>query len=208
MAWSPTYATAEDLGEWLPEADPVADAAELALAIEAASRAVDRSANRQFGLVAAPEARQYTAEFDRHAHRWIIEIDDVQTLTGLTVELDNDADGVTEATVTAYQLTPVNASSNGRPFTRIEILPGAPVKPNGSRFGVKVTARWGWSSVPEPIKLATMIQAARLLARRESSTGPMESMKVDDVSYAWRAADLDADVAASVAPFRRVWGAA
>ena len=37
------------------------DDVQIALAVTAASRAIDRRTNRQFGLVAAPEARYYTA---------------------------------------------------------------------------------------------------------------------------------------------------
>jgi len=206
MAWSPTYSSGDDLAAWLNNADPVADAAELALAVETASRAVDRATGRQFGLVAAPEIRYYTAEYDRNLCRWIVDIDDVMTTVGLIVALDNDNDGITEATVTAYALGPINATN--RPWTRIEVLPNAPVKPNGTRHGVKVTARWGWTAVPEAIKLATLTQASRFYARRESLSGPLQSKKVDDVSYSWGATELDDDVATAVAPYRRVWAAA
>jgi hypothetical protein len=201
----PTYASGDDLATWLAEADPVADADELGLAVEAASRAVDRACNRSFGLAPAPEARHYTAEYDRHLGLWLVDIDDVQTTTGLVVELDNDRDGAAETTVTAYQLAPVN--STDRPYIRIEFLPGAPVKPNGVRHGVKVTARWGWTEVPDSIVLATLTQASRFYARRENPSGPLQSKKVDDVSYGWHATDLDSDVATLVAPYRRVWGA-
>jgi hypothetical protein len=52
------------------------------LAIEAASRAVDKACNRRFGLVASPEARIYTAEYHRTLGRWVIDVDDVQTTAG------------------------------------------------------------------------------------------------------------------------------
>ena len=39
--------------------------------------------------------------------------------------------------------------------------------------GVKVTARYGWTTVPDAIKLATLIQANRLFARREDTYGPL-----------------------------------
>ena len=186
----------------------VGEDAELALAAEAASRAVDKATGRQFGLVAAPEVRYYTAEWDRIAGRWLVDVDDLQTTVGVIVQLDNDNDGTPESTVTAYQLGPVNALPTGRPWTRIEFLPGAAVKPNGSRYGVHITARWGWTAVPDAIKLATLTQAARFYSRRESPTGPLTSKRVDDVAYQWGAADLDEDVATAVAPYRRLWVAA
>lgn len=204
MAWAPTYASDADLADWLGVPD---EGTELALAVEAASRAIDQATGRQFGLVAAPEVRCYTAEYDRHIGRWIVDIDDLQTLVGMIVQLDNDGDGSPEASVTDYRPGPVNALPGGRPWTRLEILPAAPVKPNGARDGVVVTARWGWTAVPAAIKLATLTQAARFYDRRESPAGPLQSKKVDDVSYSWGASALDDDVATAVAPFRRLWGA-
>jgi hypothetical protein len=208
MAWSPIYASADDLAAWLAEADPVADAAELALAVEAASRAIDQATGRQFGLVVAPEPRYYTAEFDRTLGQWIIDIDDLQTTAGLIVAVDNGGDDFYSESITAYSLSPANAVPNGRPWTRITVKSSSLVKPNGRHNGVRVTALWGWSSIPDAIKLATLTQASRLYDRRESPSGPLSSKKVDDVSYGWRATDLDTDVATAVAPYRKVWAAA
>jgi hypothetical protein len=201
------YCSYDDLKQWIDD-DATGLEPYMVYCIEAASRAVDRATNRQFGLVAAPEVRHFTADYDRQARQWFVDIDDLQTTTGLTIELDNDRDGTAEATVTNYVLTPINAAATGRPWTRIEILPAAPVKPNGVRFGVTVTGRFGWTAVPSTIRVATLLQASRLFARRESQSGPLSNLKVDDVAYAWAAADLDTDVAAAVAPYVRWWGAA
>lgn len=198
-----TYATAADLAAWVG-VDP-ADEAQLTLAVGAASSAIDRACNREFGLAATPSARWFTAEWDRD--QWIIPIDDVMTTAGLVIELDNDRDGIAEAVVTSYRLGPVNAAAKGQPFTRIEILPNGAVKPNGLRHGVAVTAIWGWTEVPDAIRYATLVQAARFYDRRENVGGPLASKRVDDVSYAWRASDLDEDVATAVAPYWRVWAA-
>jgi hypothetical protein len=198
------YATGDDLAAWLA-ADPVADAVQLALAVETASAAVERACNRSFGLVDEPEVRYYTSEYDRRLSGWFVDIDDLMTTDGLVVQFDNDRDNIAESTVVAYQLTPINP--NGKPWTRIEFLPAAPIKPNGIRNGVKVTAQWGWSAVPDAVKLATLLQASRFYARRESQSGPLQSQKIDDVSYTWAARDLDSDVAAAVAPYVRHWAA-
>lgn len=58
-------------------------------------------------------------------------------------------------------------------------------------------------------KLATLIQAARLYERRNNTAGPLSSEKVDDVAYGYGAmTELDTDVAASIAPYRKLWAAA
>ncbi|GFG49443.1 hypothetical protein CQY20_26135 [Mycolicibacterium agri] len=205
MPWQPPYASAADLAGWLGvEVDP-----ELALATEAASRAIDRACNRQFGQISSSEFRYYTAEW--HHDRWLVGIDDLMTDTSLTVEVDNDQDGVPEAEITEYRLTPINAAAIGKPWTAIEILPSSPVKPNGLHHGVRVSARWGWSAVPNAIKLATMIQASRLYERRQNVAGQLREKEVDDVRLQWGltggTVELDADVLASVGAYRRVWAA-
>ena len=201
MPWQPSYCTAAELASRLgvPNADT-----ELAMATEAASRAIDRYAGRQFGLLSSSEFRWYTAEWFRD--RWVIEIDDLMTEASLTIEVDNDQDGTPEAEVTAYRLTPVNNAAIGRPWTRIEVLPASAVKPNGSRNSVRVGARWGWTNVPQPIKLASLILAAKLYSRRASINGPLSSERIDDVAYGYdTGTELDSDVAAMVDPFRKLW---
>lgn len=189
MAWNPSYATASELAAW-NSVDATADVAELTLAIGAASRAVDRAAGRQFGLTDV-EGRVYSAEFDRS--RWLIDIDDVMVLDDLVVTVGGDE--------VDYILGPPNSVANSRPYTRLTLPTG---RPSGL---VVVTARFGWAAVPDAVKLATLLQAARWFSRRESPGGPVTSQRVDDVSVSWAARDLDTDVAAAVAPYRKVWGA-
>lgn len=205
MPWAPAYASAADLAGWLG----VDEDAELLLAADAASRAIDLACGRTFGRVDAPEARHYTAEWYRD--RWHIDIDDLM-VTPVTVEVDNDCDGTPEGEITDYRLTPVNAAAHGRPWTRIEVLPSSAVKPNGLRHGVRITARWGWTDVPFPIMYAALVQASRFWDRRENVGGMLSKHRVDDVEYGWASTganqELDPDVLASIAPYRRVWAAA
>lgn len=204
--WQPPYCHANLLAEWMrldSKTEP-----ELVLCAEAASRAIDKATGRQFGRVAEPEARFYTAEWFKD--RWVVTIDDLMITTGLVIEVDNDQDGTPEAEISDYTLTPANAVAKGFPWTAVEILPRSPVKPNGLRHGVKITAVWGWDSIPRAIETAAMIQAARLYERRDNPAGPLIRKEVDDVRYGWGNAstpELDADVAASIAPFRRYWAA-
>ena len=205
MAWQPSYCSAADLLSWLGvDNDP-----QLSLRAEAASRAIDLACNRQFGVLSSSEFRWYTAEFYRD--RWLVNIDDLMTTTNLTVEVDNDTDGTPEGEITDYRLTPINNAAVGRPWERIEVLPSSSVKPNGLRHGVRVSARFGWTNVPGPIKQATLIQASKFYERRNAVFGPLTRKDVDDVSYQWGSSgtvELDADVAATVAPYRRHWAAA
>ncbi|MBU8808958.1 hypothetical protein KL953_08620 [Mycolicibacterium goodii] len=130
------------------------------------------------------------------------------TEASLTIEVDNDQDGVPEAEVTAYRLNPINAAAVGKPWTRIEVLPGSAVKPNGVPHGVRVSARWGWTNVPNAIKYATLLQAGRFYERRENVSGVLTRHKVDDIELGWSSGavqDLDPDVLASTKPYARLW---
>jgi hypothetical protein len=179
---------------------------ELKLAIETASRSVDRATNRQFGKVDGVESRWYEASFDSRSafglqRRWAVDIDDIMTVAGLVVEL-GDSDAVTGDPITGVIPTPVNAVANGRPWTKL-ILPQGMSVASGQQ--VRVTGLFGWAAVPDAIKLATMIQASRLFARRHSPFGILGSPETrGELRLLER---LDADLMTSVRPFVRMWGA-
>ena len=209
VSWAPAYAHSHDLAAWLHLDNGQWTQPELVYAVEAASRAIDKTAGRQFGKVPTPQTRRFTAEWFKD--RWVLDIDDLMTTEGLTVEVDNDQDGTPEAEITAYDLTPVNAVARGRPWTTLEVLPRSDMKPNGLRNTVHITAQWGWTKIPREIRLACLMQAARFHERRQNVGGPLNRKRVDDVELGWSSAgtyELDADVATIVAPFRRWWAAA
>lgn len=198
MAWAPDYTTVTDL-KTFTRVTSSADDAVLTLAITAASRAVDQFCNRQFGLVAEPEERSYTAEWDRRKVRWIIPIDDVMIVTGFTAEV--------EAGELTTSFRPANAAVVGRPYTSLSVDSDSSFSPCGTEDEVTVTARWGWSAVPDAIEQATLMQAARIFARRSSpfgvsgspDTGPGELRLL---------ARIDADVSVILQPYVRWWAAA
>jgi hypothetical protein len=204
MAWAPEYCTSAELKAYTRIDDNVDDA-QIALAISAASRTVDRYANRQFGLVAAPEARYYTAEYDRDLCRWTVSIDDLMTVTGLLVNADLQDDGTYSDTIDEYALRPVNAAPKGRAWTRIVVHPTSTNRPNGKDAAVEVTARYGWTTVPDQVKQATLLQATRILERRNSPYGIAGSP--DTGSELRLLAKLDVDVAVILGPYVRQWGA-
>lgn len=157
MAWKPDYVTSAELKSYLRIED-AADDPMVALWVTTASRAVDDYCGRQFGQTATVEERTYDAVYDRACWRSVAEIDDVQDVTDMVV---TDANG-NEVAADDYELGPVNAPVKGRPYTRVLL----------ARAGrVTIAARWGWSAVPAPVKNATLLQAARLAARRDAPFG-------------------------------------
>lgn len=204
MAWKPNYADAKELASFVRISD-AADDVQLGLALAAASRAIDRAANRQFGQVNSATTRTYTAAWDTRRERWYVEIDDLMTTTGLLVGYDAGDDLSYSTEITNYQLRPVNAAPDGEPWTELVVRPGAVLQPTALEDGVRITASWGWLAIPDAIKEACLLQASRLLSRRDSPFGVAGS---PETGSELRLLDkLDADVAVAVRPYRRIWGA-
>lgn len=199
MGWQPAYCTAAELAHYAGEGS-VSDP-EMTLAAETASRSVDRACGRQFGLLDEPVARYYTAQYDRHRRVWVIPTDDFATTDGLTVE---SVGPQYDVLLSGYLPAPVNAVVDGKVWTGLVIGSGAPVAPNSTENGVRITALWGWPEVPPAVKLATLIQASRLYSRRVSPFGLAGNPEVGEMRLLER---LDVDLMTSVRPFQRVWGA-
>jgi hypothetical protein len=186
-----TYPDAADLAQWIPAADP--DDPNVVWCIEAAASAIERACGRTF-TITDPEQRTYQAEY--HRGGTLVDIDDVTTTDDLVIVVDGNE-------VSDYTLLPRNAAQKNRPWAQVELT--------GAVHGwVGVTAQWGWDA-PPAIRLATAIQAGRFLDRQNSVAGPLTDYRVDDVEQQWTATgrqDLDPDVLASIAAYRRLWGAA
>lgn len=197
MAWAPDYVTTTELKSYLRIGDTVDDS-ELGYAVTAASRAVDRNCNRQFGLVAAAEARKYTARWDKDRCRYVVEIDDLMTVTGLVVTGEAGA-------IDVFAKQPGNADLTGQPWTRLVVDPTSTTLPTLKEDGVTVTAKYGWTTVPVAVKQATLLQASRLFKRRDAPFGVAGSPELG--SELRLLAQVDPDVAVVLGPYRRWWGA-
>lgn len=202
MAWAPSYATAEELAAFvrIPEGD-FQDEEQLELAIAAASRAIDRAAGRQFGKVDAPEARIYTARYSHTRDRWMVAIDDLMTTDGLEVRFDAAGDETYSVEITGFGLRPANAHLVDRPWEEIVIRPGSSTAVTAAESAVQVTAKWGWAAVPDAVKEACLLQASRLLARRDSPYGVAGSPETGGELRLL--AKVDPDVEVALAPFKR-----
>ncbi|TCC26727.1 phage gp6-like head-tail connector protein [Kribbella speibonae] len=188
MAWAPDYVTATDLKGFLDIPDTTDDA-KLAFAITAASRAIDKHCNRQFGLLSAVEDRVYTARWDVALGKYVLDLDDLMTTTGLVI--------TAAAAVTDYTLRPSNADLNGKPWTRLVLNSGG----RASLDGVTVTAKFGWTAVPVAIKQAAVLQASRLFKRKDAAFGVAGSPELG--SELRLLAKVDPDVAVVLGPYQR-----
>jgi len=171
-------------------------------AIEAASRSIDRIANRRFYQDANASARLY-----RPVDFYRLIVDDISTTSSLVVALDATGNGSytdTLALNTDYILDPVNAPSKGRPYTMVTLVGGTlgtklwPF-PTNFRPGVQVTARWGWPLIPDDIVEATLILSADYMKRASSVGGVVGLSELGAI----RMSPLGRDISAIVRAYRR-----
>lgn len=178
------------------------DNAEIALAITAASRSIDRATNRTFGVAGTATARYYTAV--RENGRYVVPIHDLQTISDLVVATDTVGDDTYASTVIDYTLGPLNAVADGLPWTRLTFdnTVAVPIHTNA----IRITAKWGWTAVPSGIKWACQIQAARYFKRRDAPFGIAGSVEMGSELRLF--SRLDPDVEMLVGDYRRWWAAA
>jgi hypothetical protein len=188
VAWAPDYVSATDIATYLGVGDAV-DNALYGVWATAASRAVDRKCNRQFGKLSVAAARTYRQApyYVPSAGMWQVDIDDVFDLTGLLVN------GVAYASSGAV-LLPDNAPADSRPWTALGFTT-CPTMP------LVVTALYGWAAVPTQVTAAAYLQAARWNFRRNAPSGVAGSP--DSGSEVRLLARLDPDVATTLTGLSR-----
>ncbi len=184
----------------IPSADTVDDAM-LETSIEAASRQIDGYCERVF-YQTADVTRVY-----KPTDNFVTEIDDLVSLTTLKTSSSGTGFDITWAN-TDYQLEPLNGIAGGlvSPATQIRAI-GNYIFPtwnsnnvNAGEATVQVTGTFGWSAVPTAIKQATILLAQRQFKRYDSPLGVAGYGEIGVV----RVSRVDPDIAAILAPFRRM----
>jgi hypothetical protein len=169
-------------------------------AIEAASRTIDRIANRRFWMDANATARLYrTTDF------YTLFVDDIGSTSGLQVAFDATGNGnYTDVQVlnTDYILDPVTAPQQQRPYTQITMV-GADLfpLPISRRPQVQVTAKFGWynGTPPDDVVEACLILAADYVKRASSVGGVLGLSELGAI----RMSPLGRDISAIVRAYRR-----
>ncbi|NBX12845.1 MAG: hypothetical protein EBR06_03355 [Acidimicrobiia bacterium] len=169
-------------------------------AIEAASRTIDRIADRRFYMDANATARLYrTVDF------YTLPVDDIGSTSGLVVAFDATGNGNYTNTLTLntdYVLDPVTAPQKGRPYTAITMV-GATVfpLPISRRPQVQVTAKFGWynGTPPDDVVEACLILSADYVKRASSVGGVLGLSELGAI----RMSPLGRDISAIVRAYRR-----
>jgi hypothetical protein len=179
MAITNGYATLDQFKEQMRlKVNDLVEDARAELSIAAASRQIDAHCGRRFWQDATVVDRQFYADNSR-----ICLVDDISTLTGLVVKVDDDDDGTFETTLTIttnYIVRPLNAADMVpvHPFDELVLVDsnGAvsfPVHGTG-RPGVQVTAKFGWPAIPDDVTKACLVQAGLLFKADDASLGAIQ----------------------------------
>lgn len=158
------YLTLPEFKQYLSIGDTTDDT-ELELAVEAASRALDDACGQRFWQDPSATVRYFTPQ---QPHTMLLasaasdlESVGIVSVTSLAVDTTGDGSYATSwAEGTEYYLAPRAADEADRPYTSLRTLHGWSF-PAGHET-VKVTGIFGWPEVPDVIKKACAIQAAKL----------------------------------------------
>ena len=193
------YCTLSQLKQALRITDQVDDAL-LATAIDAASRWVDGWCDRSFAAAGTAVTFRDFVPTDTFG---IVQIDDCVQVT--EVRVDDDLDQTYSKTLQAidWAAEPVNTTTYGirLPFTRLRSYEDGYWPVWRGQPTVRVYARYGWPAVPDPVRVATMLQASRLYTRNDS---PLGVAGFGDMGAMRGSRFVDPDVEALLAPYRRV----
>ncbi len=206
MPLEPSYVTTGEIRDFLVIGDGVDDF-ELDRVASTASRMIDQYTNRQFGGVTLASTRFYDSLRSGRGYffePFIAPIDDVMDTTDLVVRYASSPGGAYDVTLglnVDFSMQPINAEARNFPWTEIVFTTNA-YPPHGGRE-IEVTARWGWTYVPDSIVEATLLQASRLFARRNSPYGIAGSPEMG--SEMRLLSRVDPDVAVALKKYKRWW---
>jgi hypothetical protein len=190
------------------------DDVELQRALDTASRQIDHLCSRTFEAAQAPATVRFSSPWwDSYGNRWRVPIDDLMTETDLAVLAWTEADEDWTTPVTVSRLLPINAEALGMPWNEL-VLAADTSLPHPSWHGwasddsdeyLMITARWGWTEVPTQVAEACILQAARLVKRRDAVFGIAAA---PDGSSGGRLQDrMDVDAIGALKGLIKYWGA-
>lgn len=141
------------------------------LAIESASRWIDRLSGRIFYDTGSVSARSY-----RPSSPWTCSVDDFSTVTGLIVKTDPGDVGTFSITwtTTTFEVHPLNGispSGQAVPYNELRALNFLTFPVGTYHAPLQITARWGWAATPTDVKLAAIYLAQYLFASKSAPFG-------------------------------------
>jgi hypothetical protein len=182
----------------IPIPDTVDDV-RIELACSAATQMIQQYCQRQFTIDSTATARVFVPE------SWdLVFSEDFYTTTDLVLQTDPGLDGSFSQTWTAtdYQLEPLNQETYGEawPYHTIRAVNSLYFPQDYGRVTVKVTAKWGWASIPYAVKQAAVLQAILIF---KSSDAPFGATPFADTGILRLRSALHPTAAALVQNYRK-----
>lgn len=170
MALGDHYVELDDLKGYLKiKLDKIEQDDNILWAIGSASGEIEKHCNRQFNRTESASARVYEPD-----DAYTVSVDDFWSTTGLIVEVDTLGDGSFSTVVPSsdYEVYPRNGVVDGQigwPYYELQFV--EPLPATRRKGIVRVTAKWGWSEVPEPVRQAAVIIAAETFQLKDAPFG-------------------------------------
>lgn len=166
----------------------------IGLAIDAASRSIDRWTDTEFNTSVAT-ARAFYVSADG-----MVWLDRFTSVTGLVVKTGTDGTYPTTLTSTQFVLQPPDAPARGQAY--YAVLSPIAYFPRSYGFPtLQVTARWGYDTIPADVELAARIKACHLFQRKDS---PMGTAGIDGFGDVTISRAEDPDVHMLLTPYRNL----
>jgi hypothetical protein len=173
--------------------------------INATSRAIENYCGRRFWKDSAPTTRIYKTD-----DSYIAWVDDIATKEGLIVETDDlgDYTYVTSWSGADFDLGPYNQDvvsfgDEVKPYSwwRIHAVGDKVFPVSDFRATLRVTARFGWSDIPDEVNQACLMKANNIVKRKDAPFGVAGFTEFGAVRISRRE---DPDVASLLDPYIRI----
>jgi hypothetical protein len=166
------YITPDDLRAWIGS-ESTNNATAVQLACTVASREIEQLCERYFWQDSAVRDQDFPVD-----DQWSCCVLDISTTTGLVVKTDDSYNGTYSTTWTIntdFTLEPRNPSAYGVtvPYTELRATGNRLFPPSvrQQRYPVRITAKYGWSAVPDAVKQATRSAAAWWFQQKDAPDG-------------------------------------
>jgi hypothetical protein len=156
----------------------------LQLAVDTASREVERFCRRQFNQASTATARVFYSK-----NPYFVKTDDFFTTTGLVIKTGDPLSGFSsELDAGSYYTEPLNGVVDGVPGWPFSRIRGSFIR---CYYHVEVTARWGWEAVPAAVRQSTLLIAEKMYKLDMAPLGvagfnEFGSVRVRDIPDAYR----------------------
>jgi hypothetical protein len=172
----------EELRTRLRDAAGNLDADELTNIGLTVTRGIEKYCHRQFNKTDTATARIYgrNSVGTGVISKDLAIVDDFHTITGLVIATDTGDDGTFATTWTSadYQLEPLSGivdAETGWPYWLIRAVGSYTFPTSTRRAPLRVTAKWGWNTVPTPVKEAWLVVSTETAKLPEAPFGVASS---------------------------------